>query len=94
MHFVLNAAAVHWCLVVAHLCEYQILTGVNAGSQDCCQPFLHSRIEHQGMHFVLDPSAMHWCLVIAHLCEFHVALLQGIKVLLFHICIMANLDRM
>ena len=65
--FTLNTAAVHWCLVIAHLSAEWIFKGVNAVAQGCCQLVWHSSREGHGMHFTLNTAAVHWCIVTAHL---------------------------
>ena len=65
--FTLNSAAVHWCMVTAHLYAECIFKGVNAVAQACCQLVWHSSTEEQGRQFTLNTAAVHWCLVIAHL---------------------------
>ena len=37
VHFAISSAAVHWCLVTAHLYAEWIFIGVNAKAQGCCQ---------------------------------------------------------
>ena len=65
--FTLNAAAVHWCLVTAHLYAEWIFIGVSAVAQTCCQLVWHSSTEEQGRQFTLNIAAVHWCLVTAHM---------------------------
>ena len=69
--FTLNSAAVHWCMVTAHLYAEWILIGVsvigvNAVAPGCCQLVWHSSTEQQGRHFTLNTAAVHWCMVTAH----------------------------
>ena len=65
--FTLNAAAVHWCLVTAHLYAEWIFKGVSAVAQTWCQLVWHSSTEEQGRQFTLNIAAVHWCLVTAHM---------------------------
>ncbi len=60
MRFALESAAVHWCQVNAHLYEEQIVIGVIAVTQDCCQPVLNCSTEQWEMRFALDSIAVHW----------------------------------
>ena len=53
MHFTLDTAAVHWCLVTAHLYADWICTGVNTKAQGCCYLLLYSSTDQQGIHFAL-----------------------------------------
>ena len=69
--FTLNTAAVHWCMVTAHLyAEWTLIgvsvIGVNAVAPGCCQLVWHSSTEDQGRHFTLNTAAVHWCMVTAH----------------------------
>ena len=69
--FTLNSAAVHWCMVTAHLyAEWTLIgvsvIGVNAVAPGCCQLVWHSSTEEQGRHFTLNTAAVHWCMVTAH----------------------------
>ena len=67
MHFTLNTAAVHWCMVTAHLYADWMFIGVNAVAQGCYQLVWHSSREGHGMHFTLNTAAVHWCMVTARL---------------------------
>ncbi len=69
MHFALTSAAVHLSWVSAGLYEEQIVIGVIAVTQACCEPVLHSSTEQWGMHFALTSAAVHFCWLTAHLCE-------------------------
>ncbi len=69
MHFAKNSAAVHWFRINAHLYEQQIIIGVNAVSQGCCQPVLQSSIVQWRMHFAKNSAAVHWFCIIADLYE-------------------------
>jgi len=44
MHIAKNSAAVHGFRIIADLYEQQIIIGVNAVSQGCCQSVLQSSI--------------------------------------------------
>ena len=75
MQFTPNtAAAVHWCLVTAHVFAEWTFIGVNAVAQTCCQLIWHSSTEEQGRQFTLNTAAVHWRLVTAHLHAFRVDL--------------------
>ena len=63
----LKAAAVHWCLVTAHLYAEWISIGVNAVAQGCCQLVWHSSTEGEGRQLPLKAAVVHWCLVTADL---------------------------
>ena len=63
----LNTAAVHLCLVSAHLFAVSIFIGVNAVAQGCCQLVWHSSTEEQGRQSTQNIAAVHWCMVTAHL---------------------------
>ena len=52
--FTLNTAAVHWCLVTAHLYAEWIFKGVSAVAQTWCQLVWHSSTEEQGRQFTLN----------------------------------------
>ena len=65
--FTLNSAAVHGCLMPAHLYAEWIFTGANAVAQGCCQLVWHSSTEEQGRQFTLNSAAVHGRLVHAHL---------------------------
>ena len=67
MLLTINTAAVHWCLVTAHLYAEWIFRGKNAGAQGCCQLVWHNSTEQQGRQSTLNTAAVHWCLVAAHL---------------------------
>ncbi len=45
MLFAKTTAAVHWICIIADLDEQEILIGVTALSQGCCQPVLQSSLE-------------------------------------------------
>ncbi len=69
MHFAKNSAAVHWFCIPADLCKQQIIIGVIAVSQGCCQPVLQSSIVQWRMHFAKNSAAVHWFSIIADLYE-------------------------
>ncbi len=69
MHFAKNSVAVHWFCITADLYEQQIIIGVNAVSQGCCQPVLQSSIVQWRMHFAKNTAAVHWFCIPADLCE-------------------------
>ena len=59
--FTLNTAAVHWCLVTAHMyAEWMFIgvnvTGVIAVAQGCRQLVWHSSTEEQGRQFTLNTT--------------------------------------
>ena len=56
MLLTINTAAVHWCLVTAHLYAEWIFIGVNAVAQSCCQLVWYSSTEGQGMQFTLNTA--------------------------------------
>ena len=65
--FTLNTAAVHCCMVTAHLYAEWMFIGVNAVAQGCCQLVWHSSTEEQGRQFTLNTAAVHWCMVTENL---------------------------
>ena len=74
--FTLNAAAVHWCLVTAHLYAEWIFKGVSAVAQTWCQLVWHSSTEEQGRQFTLNSSSAlvfgdctHVCRMDLHRCN-------------------------
>ncbi len=69
MHFAKNSAAVHWFRINADLYEQQIIIGVNAVSQGCCQPVLQSSIVQWRIHFAKSSVAVHGFRIIADLYE-------------------------
>ncbi len=82
MHIAKNSAAVHGFCIIADLCEQQIIIGVIAVSQGCCQPVLQSSIVQWRMHFAKNSAAVHWFCIIADLYEQQmfigvIAVLQG-----------------
>ena len=62
IHSALKNAAVHCCLMIAHLYVLQTLIGVLAVVQNCCQFDWPGSTKQQGMHFALNSAAVHWCL--------------------------------
>jgi len=46
-----------------------MFTGVNVGTQACCDPVLQSITGQWGMPFAMTNAAVHWGWVIAHLYE-------------------------
>ena len=59
--FTLNTAAVHWCLVKAHMyAEWMFIgvnvTGVIAVAEGCRQLVWHSSTEEQGRQFTLNTA--------------------------------------
>ncbi len=69
MHFAKNSAAVHGFCIIADLYEQQIIIGVIAVSQGCCQSVLQSSIELWGMHSLNISAAVHWFCIVADLYE-------------------------
>ena len=62
-----NTAAVHWCLVTAHLYAEWNFIGKDGGAQGCCQLLWHGSTEEQGRQLTLNTAAVHWCMVTANL---------------------------
>ena len=62
-----GTAAVHCCLVIAHLYAEWIFIGKNAGAQGCWQLVWHNNTEQEGRQLTLNTAAVHCCLVTAHL---------------------------
>jgi len=58
---------VHLCWVTADLYVEQILMGVTAVTQACCQAVLQSSTEQWRMHFALTSVAVNWSWVTAYL---------------------------
>ncbi len=67
MHFALTSAAVHLSWVSAGLYEEQIVIGVFAVTQACCEPVLHSSTEQWQMHFALPNAAVRLSWLTPHL---------------------------
>ena len=65
MYFAKNSAAVHWVRIIADLDEQEILIGVTAVSQSCCQPVLQSSLEQWGVRFAKNSAAVHWVCITA-----------------------------
>ncbi len=65
MYFAKNSAAVHWVRIIADLDEQQILIGVTAVSESCCQPVLQSSLEQWGVRFAKNSAAVHWVCITA-----------------------------
>jgi len=60
MQFALTSVAVSWCCVTTDLYVQQIVIGLIAVTQACCQAVLHSSTEQWGMHFALTSGVMNW----------------------------------
>ncbi len=60
MLFAKTTAAVHWDCIIADLDEQEILIGVTAVSESCCQPVLQSSLEQWGVRFAKNSAAVHW----------------------------------
>ena len=58
----------------AHLYGEQISIGVDAVTQNCCEPVLQSTTEQGGMHFALISAAKHLSCLSAHLYEEHISI--------------------
>ncbi len=69
MLFAKTTAAVHWDCIIADLDEQEILIGVTAVSESCCQPVLQSSLEQWGVQFAKNSAAVHWVRIIADLDE-------------------------
>ena len=65
MLFAKISAAVHFVCIIADLDEQQILIGVTAVSQGCCQPVLQSSLEQWGVQFAKNSAAVHWVCITA-----------------------------
>ena len=65
MLFAKTTAAVHWDCIIADLDEQEILIGVTAVSQSCCQPVLQSSLEQWGVRFAKNSAAVHWVCITA-----------------------------
>ena len=74
MQIALTSVAVHWCWVIAHLCEQQMSMGVIAVTQACKEPVLQSSTEQWDLHFALNLVAVLCCWVTAKLCEEHISI--------------------
>ena len=56
--FAKNSVALHWCWVIAHMCEQQVISGVIPVTQGCCPPALHSCPEQWELHFAKNSTCM------------------------------------
>ena len=65
MLFAKISAAVHFVCIIADLDEQEILIGVTAVSQSCCQPVLQSSLEQWGVRFAKNSAAVHWVCITA-----------------------------
>ena len=65
MLFAKISAAVHFVCIIADLDEQEILIGVTAMSQSCCQPVLQSSLEQWGVRFAKNSAAVHWVCITA-----------------------------
>ncbi len=66
MLFAKTTAAVHWDCIIADLDEQEILIGVTAVSESCCQPVLQSSLEQWGVQFAKNSAAVHWVCITAN----------------------------